>query len=442
METKQHFINWQHWKQYYRQEIAHDYGYEEKFVDLVLSQVPNLEPDDVIAQYHFKDSNNKNRYIDFMIINKTKGYNLAIELDGLTKLQDHTGNLDYASYQDLWFRQNDLMRSVGGLLRFTNQQMKYQTQWVIDSISSTLVDQSQHRLVSSQTLKNYEQTIRQLQAVIDQSKQEQADRFVMPPLPSLAEIQAKNQAEIQAKTEQAARAEKAAPPKDQADDDSKMPVFPNAWRWSAGFGILAVILGYTVFPSYKPAAVSDQADSYHSPTDQTNDEITAQTQAQYIPITTPVSRVDSDQEPQNAVSTGQIKAVKSTANSHQDSPRPPKETATNDSSISHNDQDFIGDNPLVDQVSPHTKEDSRQVVSGLHHQAIMEHISQTQPTQQPKTNLANQVSPNQTATNPQTALPASQLPNLHDSHRLTTDRGSRTAITEDRADRDTGDLDD
>ena len=119
------FENWQQWKYHYRKELWHPVGYEEQFVDMVLSQITIITPSDVIPQWHFVDEMGGNRYVDFVIINEAKGYNLAIELDGLTKLQDGVGNLDYRKYGDLWLRQNDLMGKVGMLLRFTNQQMKY-----------------------------------------------------------------------------------------------------------------------------------------------------------------------------------------------------------------------------------------------------------------------------------------------------------------------------
>lgn len=114
------FENWQQWKYHYHKELWHPVGYEEQFVDMVLSQINCIIPSDVIPQWRFVDEMGGNRYVDFVIINEDKGYNLAIELDGLTKLQDGVGNLDFRKYGDLWLRQNDLMGKVGMLLRFTN----------------------------------------------------------------------------------------------------------------------------------------------------------------------------------------------------------------------------------------------------------------------------------------------------------------------------------
>ncbi|RKM14447.1 hypothetical protein D6E03_09375 [Moraxella catarrhalis] len=42
-----------------------------------------------------------------MVLNEAKGYHLAIELDGLTKIQSGYNTLDYVRYQDMWVRQND-----------------------------------------------------------------------------------------------------------------------------------------------------------------------------------------------------------------------------------------------------------------------------------------------------------------------------------------------
>lgn len=165
------FENWQQWKYHYRKELWHPVGYEEQFVDMVLTQITIITPSDIIPQWHFVDEMGGNRYVDFVIINEAKGYNLAIELDGLTKLQDGVGNLDYRKYGDLWLRQNDLMGKVGMLLRFTNQQMKYQTQWVIDRVVNALNQQSHQHISHVSMVNSYENRIAELQAKADSSQQ-------------------------------------------------------------------------------------------------------------------------------------------------------------------------------------------------------------------------------------------------------------------------------
>lgn len=195
---QQYQDNWQQWKWHYREQLQHPAGYEEMFVDSVLSRVKGITPSDVIPQYHFKDSNGKNRYIDFLISNKQKGIHLAIELDGLTKLHNVNGSLDYNSYNDLWQRQNDLVTQVGKLFRFTNKQMFNETALVIAKIESELTRQANVALQQQKQMLSYQnqmamlkqqntelksaneqnhqvmQMIRQLQAKIDELSQEQA----------------------------------------------------------------------------------------------------------------------------------------------------------------------------------------------------------------------------------------------------------------------------
>ncbi|WP_411992082.1 hypothetical protein [Agarivorans sp. DSG3-1] len=64
---------WSSWKEQHRDKIKHVAGYEEAFVGAVLSQIPEISPDDVTPQFHFIDDRGGNRYIDFMIINKATG---------------------------------------------------------------------------------------------------------------------------------------------------------------------------------------------------------------------------------------------------------------------------------------------------------------------------------------------------------------------------------
>ena len=89
-------LTWQQWKQDNSDKIQHIVGYEERFVDEILCRIPAIAPTDVIAQYHFKDNQSGNRYIDFMIKNEAKGYCLPIELDGYDKIN----NKGYARFND------------------------------------------------------------------------------------------------------------------------------------------------------------------------------------------------------------------------------------------------------------------------------------------------------------------------------------------------------
>lgn len=135
-------MNWTAWKRIYQRQLDHIAGYEEKFVDLVLSQIPNLDPSDVIPQYHFTDDGGKNRYIDFMIINQSKNWLLPIELDGYAKMVGN-GN-DYARFQDFLERQNALVKQFGLVLRYTNKTMFNQSTSIIHEITDVLNRQSQY----------------------------------------------------------------------------------------------------------------------------------------------------------------------------------------------------------------------------------------------------------------------------------------------------------
>lgn len=128
-------ISWSEWKQKNKVKLAHPAGFEEKFVDLVLSKIPELSPNDVTPQYHFTDSKG-NRYIDFMIINTSKGWYLPIELDGKWKTET------YHDLNDMLERQNVLIQKFGILLRYTNKKMFNESVSIISEITNTLSNQS------------------------------------------------------------------------------------------------------------------------------------------------------------------------------------------------------------------------------------------------------------------------------------------------------------
>ncbi len=61
-------LDWDTWKFFNKNKLTHIAGYEEKFVDLILSNIPEITPEDVISQYHFIDRKGNSRFIDFFIL--------------------------------------------------------------------------------------------------------------------------------------------------------------------------------------------------------------------------------------------------------------------------------------------------------------------------------------------------------------------------------------
>jgi len=161
-------LDWQKWKYENRDKIKHIVGYEEKFVDEILSQMPEISPDDVIAQYPFKDNKSGNRYIDFMIVNKSKGYQLPIELDGYAKIN----NKGYEKFNDFLERQNDLIQQFGIVLRYTNKKAFQQQQQVILEIRKALQAQVSHQITEQSKQKQIQVLIaEQVAKIADLEKQ-------------------------------------------------------------------------------------------------------------------------------------------------------------------------------------------------------------------------------------------------------------------------------
>lgn len=160
---------WTQWKYEYKDKIQHIAGFEEKFVDTVLSKTPGINPDDVIPQYHFTDDKGKSRFIDFMILNSFKGYCLPIELDGYDKM---VGNgAEYFKFNDFLERQNALIARFGILLRYSNKRMLNDSASIIKEIRDTLQRQEQHKSTANirdahiqSTLQDYADQVRMLRS--------------------------------------------------------------------------------------------------------------------------------------------------------------------------------------------------------------------------------------------------------------------------------------
>jgi very-short-patch-repair endonuclease len=159
-------MNWDEWIAENRKQIEHVAGYEENFVRTILAKIPEIRPEDVTAQYHFKDSNGGNRYIDFMILNQSKGYQLPIELDGYWKVNN------YRDFNDMLERQNDLMAIYGVLLRYTNNKMNQEPDKIVIEIRKTLELQSKNQLSQKTVEKQNQQRVNQYQQELNQLKNE------------------------------------------------------------------------------------------------------------------------------------------------------------------------------------------------------------------------------------------------------------------------------
>lgn len=138
--------DWQSFKKRYHYELTNSTGYESEFVDLVLMNVPNLKAWNVIPQYHFTDVTG-NRYIDFAIVDEDKGWKLAVELDGLSKMisKEWVSNRQeaYRRFDDFLRRQNEIVALGFEVVRFSNKTMFNHTQYVIDCITEALDRQTE-----------------------------------------------------------------------------------------------------------------------------------------------------------------------------------------------------------------------------------------------------------------------------------------------------------
>ncbi|WP_182407544.1 hypothetical protein [Psychrobacter sp. GP33] len=159
-------MNWDEWIAANQKQIKHIAGYEENFVRTILAKIPEIRPEDVTAQYHFKDSNGGNRYIDFMISNHSKGYQLPIELDGYWKVNN------YRDFNDMLERQNDLMAIYGVLLRYTNNKMNQEPNKIVIEIQKTLELQSKNQLSQKTAEKQNQQRADEYQQELNQLKNE------------------------------------------------------------------------------------------------------------------------------------------------------------------------------------------------------------------------------------------------------------------------------
>lgn len=155
-------MTWDEWLVSNKQNIKHVADFEEQFVNSVLRRIPEVKPEYVKSQFYFTDNKGGNRYIDFMIIDNQKGYQLPIELDGLWKVKN------YDDFNDMLERQNALITKYGILLRFTNKQMFNESNNVIKSIKDVLSLQQQKLSTESLAMAKMQETILEYKKKLDE----------------------------------------------------------------------------------------------------------------------------------------------------------------------------------------------------------------------------------------------------------------------------------
>jgi very-short-patch-repair endonuclease len=163
--------NWADWKRTNKDRIAHPAGFEERFVDDILSQIDLITPSDVHSQVHFLDAKGCNRYIDFFVVNQARGWNLPIELDGYSKITDG----GHGKWNDFLERQNALIAKFGTLLRYSNKQMLDTPEAVRQEIRTTLQAQSAAKIRDASQREARERIIQDYEEKLRLSASESAD---------------------------------------------------------------------------------------------------------------------------------------------------------------------------------------------------------------------------------------------------------------------------
>lgn len=110
--------------------------YEILFAERVLPLVEGLRCDQVTAQHHFVDSDGKNRYCDFIIV-ESDLVRVAIEIDGYDKRGTGTG-MSYEDFLDWQRCQASLAAQGWHVLRFANRDVRDAPRRCAEHISQLL----------------------------------------------------------------------------------------------------------------------------------------------------------------------------------------------------------------------------------------------------------------------------------------------------------------
>jgi len=154
-------MTWDDWIK--KNEDALKDGFELQFAQKVLRRVQGIKPEDVTPQAPWKDAQGVNRRFDFRISVRTRGINVAIELDGAQK------DTDTQRWMKFLDRQNDALFEVPVLLRFSNRKLFTEDIKIVRAIERVMEEQAksyveQNKLQSS--LQSMEAKIHLLQTEI------------------------------------------------------------------------------------------------------------------------------------------------------------------------------------------------------------------------------------------------------------------------------------
>lgn len=145
-------MNFNNWAERNREVFGSEY--EILFALQVLPLVEGLQCEDVTAQYHFVDSDGKDRYCDFAII-ESDAIRVAIEIDGYDKRGSGTG-MSYDDFLDWQRRQASIASQGWHVLRFANRDVRDNPRECAKHISQLLkrLRQTQTGLVEIVTIQS------------------------------------------------------------------------------------------------------------------------------------------------------------------------------------------------------------------------------------------------------------------------------------------------
>lgn len=151
--------------------LLKDSRFEQRFVQDVLTRVPDLDFSAVAAQYQFTDDRGRPRRCDFVIREGT-GVRIAIEVDGYDKRGTGTG-MSRGDFLDWQRRQASLVAQGWRVIRFANVDVRDQSARCAELLGLLLRDERSKESHS----RNLEQRIRELEAAGERKVAEERARY-------------------------------------------------------------------------------------------------------------------------------------------------------------------------------------------------------------------------------------------------------------------------